>query len=254
METKINDKICKTLYEKIDGYPKYCSPIRYPKPSFSNRVTFHDMILSNMNALVPSVDMAIYTRYDQSEIELWINKTKEYANAINQNIQNKCDGQLSKIRAIKEREQKSKDFDMKKMDNLPEDIIRYVHDFLLPETRIQLLIARYPFYMTNLNKITCVNLKKYLACVYSKYVKTAMCYNSKFQDRYLCITDFTGFSVNFARKEIGLDQLSNVFHALTTAIPKTPGYHRYFQKKALKLLQSLIYIGVYRINDVRHNK
>jgi hypothetical protein len=175
-------------------------------------------------------------------------------NELHENMRNKCDIQVSKLNAIKKQQINCQNLDMQRVANLPDDLIRYIHEFLLPETRIQMLICKYPIGFNHLNRITCVNLKKYLACVHKKYVKPALCYNSKFPERYTCVESYTGFSGRFTRKEDGLIKLSNIFDTLRNAIPKTPSFHRYFQKKALKFLLSIIYIGIYRINDVRRNK
>jgi hypothetical protein len=250
MEKKATDKTCLKLYNTIESYPKPCQPIRYPPEGTS----FHNLILSNLIALVPNVDIALHSGYDYAGTELWIQKINCYMNELHVNFRNKCDVQLTKLNAIKEQEIKCQNLDMKRVDRLPDDLIRYIHEFLLPETRIQMLIEKYPLYMQNLNRITCVNLKKYLACIDKKYVIAAMSYFSKCPDRHTCIVGFQGFSKTFTKKEVGLKQLSNVFDALRNAIPKKPGYHRYFQKKALRFLLSLIYVGVYRINDVRRNK
>lgn len=254
MEKKATDKTCLKLYHQLESYPKPCQPIRYPPRSSSDNTTFHDLITSNLNALVPNVDIAFYNGYDQEGIELWIQKTKNYMNELNETIRNKCDIQFSKLKAIKQQEINCKSLDMQRVARLPDDLIRYIHEFLLPETRIQMLLEKYPLYMHNLNRITCVNLKKYLACLYKKYVKLALSYCEKFPQRYTCVESYNGFNGRFTRKEDGLKQIFNIFDALRNAIPKTPSFHRYFQKKALKFLLSLIYVGVYRIDKVRRNK
>lgn len=249
------DKTCLTLYKEIEKYPKPSLPIRYPnKPHSSSTTSFHDLISCNLNALVPNIDMALQGRYKQTEIELWINTTEAYMNELHENMLNKCHKQLVKLKAIKQQEENCRKLDMERIDRLPDDLIRYIHEFLLPETRIQILLIKHPFYINDLNRITCSNLKKYLACVQEKYVRTALSYNSKFPERNTCVDAYTGFSGRFTKKEDGLKEFSKIFDTLLNAIPKTPSFHRYFQKKAMRFLQSLIYIGYYRIDDVRRNK
>jgi len=254
MEKKATDKTCLKLYNTIESYPKPCQPIRYPPKASPEGTSFHDLIISNLNSLVPNVDMALHSGYDHVGTELWIQKINCYVNELHVNFRNKCDIQISKLKAIKQQEENCRNLNMQRVANLPDDLIRYIHEFLLPETRIQMLIEKYPLYMQNLNRITSVNLKKYLECVHKKYVIAAMSYYSKCPERHTCIVGFQGFSKNFTKKEIGLQQLSNVFDALRNAIPKKTRYHRYFQKKALRFLLSIIYIGIYRINNVRRNK
>jgi hypothetical protein len=253
MTKNIDEKTCKKLYDMIHNYPKASLPIRYPKSSSKFGTTFHDLISANINELVPNIDMAIHSGYQHNDIENWVKKTIEYVNALNTSIQNKCDTQMTKLNLIKQHEIRSKELDMKRVDNLPDDLIRYIHEFLLPETRIQLLLTRYPTYLLSLNKITCFNLKKYLGCVYKHYVKHPLCYNPKFPERHTCIQNYPGFRLNFTKKEDGINQLIQIFNALQTAIPKTPQFRRYYQKKTLKFLQSLIFISIHKINRVKHN-
>jgi hypothetical protein len=254
MEKKANDKTCLKLYKTIETYPKLCQPIRYPPKTSPESTSFHDLILSNLNSLVPNVDMALHAGYDHIGTELWIQKTKNYIHELHENIRNKCEVQIVKLKAIKQQEINCENLDMQRVANLPDDLIRYIHEFLLPETRIQMLLAKYPLYIHNLNRITCANLKMYLVCVHKKYVKHALCYNSKFPERYTCVESYNGFYGRFTKKENGLRELSKIFDALRNAIPKTPSFHRYFQRKALQFLQSLIYVGVYKIDKVRRNK
>jgi len=254
MEKKVTDKTCLKLYKVIESYPKPCQPIRYPPKTSPECTSFHDLIVSNLNSLVPNVDMALHAGYDHMGTELWIQKTKNYIHELHENIRNKCEAQIVKLKAIKQQEINCENLDMQRVANLPDDLIRYIHEFLLPETRIQMLLAKYPLYMNNLNRITCVNLKMYLACVHKKYVKPTLFYNSKFPERYTCVESYNGFYGRFTKKENGLRELSKIFDALRNAIPKTPSFQRYFQKKALRFLQSLIYVGVYKIDKVRRNK
>lgn len=248
------ERTCRKNYEKIANYPKESEIIRYPKVTKGKQVTFHDIITENMKTLIPNIDLGKCNNYSEVEIETWINNTKEYMYSINNMLQNKCNKQLNKLKAIQEHRARSESFDMEKMERLPEDMIRCIYEFLMPETRMALLLVRYPFYMDSLHRITAKNLKTYLACIEKNYVKHAIRYNDKYPDRYSCLIDKPLFYSSFTKKDNAFHQIQEVFHALCNAIPKTPSLHRYFQRKAFRLLRSLIYISMYKIDKVRRNK
>jgi hypothetical protein len=248
------ERICRKNYAKIASYPKESEIIRYPKLAPGTSSTFNDIITQNMKVLIPNIELGKHNNYSEVEIETWIKNTKEYMYSINNMLQNKCNKQLTKLKAIQEQRRRSESFDMEKMERLPEDMIRCIYEFLMPETRMKLLLVRYPFYMNNLSRITAKNLKTYLACIEKNYVKQAIRYNDKYPDRYSCTVNKPQFYCSFTRKETALSQIQNVFETLRTALPKTPSLHRYFQRKALRLLRSLIYISMYKIDKVRRNK
>jgi hypothetical protein len=243
------DKNCKNIFQELQTYPIPKEPIRYPRntdlteTNHAYRSTAHDLIHINMKTLVPNIEMGYYHHHTTEQIEEWINKTKEYIDTVRRNIRKKCDIQMCKLIRIRQQEQRIKNLDMKKLDKLPEDIIRYISEFLMPETRIVLLLARYPTYPRTLEKITSENLKKYLKHINVTYNNKIFEYSMSNPERRTCITNFKPFYLTYSKKEDGIKQIVELFNVVRNAIPKTPEYNRYYQNYALRLLQSMIYVG-----------
>jgi hypothetical protein len=221
------DKNCNNSFQELQKYPIPKEPIRYPRntdlteTNHSYRSTFHDLIHLNMRALVPNIEMGYYHNHTTEQIEEWINKTKEYTNIIYRNIRKKCDVQICKLIRIRQQEQRIKDLNMKQLDKLPEDIIRYISEFLMPETKITLLLARYPTYARTLEKITSDNLKKYLHCINNNYRQKVFEFDLRQPDRRTCIQNIQPFYVTYSKKQDAIKQIVDLFDKIRNAIPKT---------------------------------
>jgi hypothetical protein len=243
------DKNCKNTFLELQHYPIPKEPIRYPRntdlteTNYAYKSTFHDLIHINMRALVPNIEMGYYYNHPTQEIEEWIKKTKDYIDLLRRNIKKKCDVQMCKLIRLRQLEQRTKDLDVARFDKLPEDIIRYIHEFLMPETKITLLLARYPTYPKTLEKITSENLKKYLHHINGTYRQTVFEYDLRQPDRRSCITNIKPFYLSYSKKQDAIKQIVDLFDTIRNAIPKTQEFHRYYQNYALRLLQSMIYVG-----------
>jgi hypothetical protein len=243
------DKNCKNSFQELQKYPIPKEPIRYPRntdlteTNHAYRSTFHDLIHLNMKVLLPNIEIGYYYNHSSQEIEEWINKTKEYIDVLNRNIKKKCNAQMCKLIRIRQQEQRIKDFDMNKLNNLPEDIVRYIHGFLIPETKITLLLARYPTYPKMLEKITSGNLKKYLHCINNTYRQKVFEYDLRQPDRHTCVQNIQPFYVTYSKKQDAIKQIVDLFDKIRNAIPKTPEFYRYYQNYAVRLLQSMIYVS-----------
>jgi hypothetical protein len=243
------DKNCKNIFQELQNYPIPIDPIRYPRvtdlaeTNFAYKSTFHDLIHINMRALVPNIEMGYYHNHSNQEIEEWIKKTKDYIDLMRRNIKKKCDVEMCKLIRLRQLEQRTKDLDMARLDKLPEDIIRYIHGFLMPETRTTLLLSRYPTYAKNLEKITSENLKKYLHHINDTYRQKVFEYDLRQPERRSCITNIKPFYVSYSKKQDAIKQIVDLFDTIRNAIPKTQEFHRYYQNYALRLLQSMIYVG-----------
>lgn len=243
------DKNCKNTFLELQHYPIPKEPIRYPRntdlteTNYAYKSTFHDLIHINMRALVPNIEMGYYYNHPTQEIEEWIKKTKDYIDLLRRNIKKKCDVQMCKLIRLRQLEQRTKDLDVARFDKLPEDIIRYIHEFLMPETKITLLLARYPTYPKTLEKITSENLKKYLHHINGTYRQTVFEYDLRQPDRRSCITNIKPFYLSYSKKQDAIKQITELFDTIRNAIPKTQEFHRYYQNYALRLLQSMIYVG-----------
>lgn len=262
IKIKPTDKACKDSYKQISNYPFPCEPIRYPRLldtntqqyQFNHKSTFHDLIHANMQAIVPSIELGLYYARTHEDIEYWIHDTKAYIKMLNDNIQHKCNKKLKSLKLIKKQTELSKNLDVNKFIQLPDEIINHIHGFLLPETRIELLLARHPIYLKGLEKLTSENLKKYLRCIQATYMNKAFEYDSRNPERHTCIGRKPDLLISFSKKQAGVEQLQNILTIIRNAVPKTQEFHRYYQKWALRLLQSMVYIGTYKISDLKKNK
>jgi len=157
-----NNMNIQNTYNEIAGYPIPTEPIRYvraPDGDYRYKSTFHDLIYTNLTAIVPNIEMGYYKGHTTEEIEEWIKITKTYVHALYRTINRKCNAQARKLEYMKQQAERASKLDTEKLQNLPEDIIRYIYGFLLPETRMTLYIARYPTYALTLERLTSTNLK-----------------------------------------------------------------------------------------------
>jgi len=262
IKPKPTDKVCRDSYKDISKYPIPGDPIRYPRVQDANtnqyqynyKSNFHDIIHLNMQALVPNIELGLYNSHTHDDIETWINNTKAYIKLLNDNIQHKCNKKLKTLNLIKKQAELSDKLDVNTVNTLPDEIINHIYGYLLPETRIKLLLGRYPEYSKTLQKLTNENLKKYLRCIQQTYMNKVFDYNMRFPDRQSCIPKRPDLYLSFSRKQDGIDQLKTLLEAIRNAIPKTEDCNRYFQNYALKLLQSMIYISIYKNKELSKNK
>ena len=150
------------LYENLQNYPIIKDPERYPKRKTpTDTITPHNMIIANLANLVPNLTIGYEMNMEANQLIEWVNASKSYVEKINKDFQEKCERRIKKIIRIEEHKERAKQLDMNKLNKLPEDIIRYIHDFLLPETRLVLLRARYPNLNANIMKLKLPQLKKF---------------------------------------------------------------------------------------------
>jgi hypothetical protein len=207
-----------------------------------------------MQALVPNIELGLYNNHTHDDIETWINNTKAYIKLLNDNIQHKCNKKLKTLRLVKKHAELSDKLDINNIIGLPDEIINNIYKYLLPETRIKLLLGKYPEYLKNLQKLTSENLKNYLRCIQKVYINKVFEYDMRYPDRQTCILKRSEFYLSFSKKQDGIQQLQTLLETLRNAIPKTEEYNRYYQNYALKLLQSMIYISIYKKKDLSKNK
>jgi hypothetical protein len=231
------------LYETLQNYPILKEPVRYPKRKTPNdTIRPHDMIIANLANLVPNLTIGYQMNMEANQLIDWVTASKNYAEKINKEFQEKCERRMKKIIRIEEHKERAKQLDMNKLDRLPEDIIRYIHDFLLPETRIVLLRARYPNLNANIMKLKLPQLKCFSANIQTKIYNPMMRYIDK-NDRRRCLPD--GFYARFSvtKKQNFLDNIEKFMGTCERAVAHNESDHRYFQRKTLRILRSLIYVA-----------
>jgi hypothetical protein len=242
---------CKTtlsthrLFNGLTKYPISNEIIRYPKTSdgkYLEKITIHDMIYANLNALVPNIDIGYQMQMDKNDLIEWVKKSKEYSNQLAKDFAKRCELKIQKVIQIEERNEKSKAFDMKKIDLLPEDIVRYIHDFLMPETRIVLLRARYPNLDACVLKLRVPVLKMFSETIRLKYYSPMIQGLYKY-NREKCLPPGFFLRFGFSNKNGFMYNINKFIGSCQEAIPHRPQDYRYFQKKALRIIMALIYVS-----------
>lgn len=231
------------LYETLQNYPILKEPVRYPKRKNPNdTITTHHMITANLENLVPNLTMGYQMNMEANQLIDWVNASKDYVKKINKEFQERCEKRLKKIILIEEHKERAKQLDMNKLDRLPEDIIRYIHEFLLPETRIVLLRARYPNLTANIMKLKLPQLKQFSANIQTKIYNPMMRYIDK-NDRRRCLP--LGYYARFSvtKKQNFLDNIEKFMGTCERAVAHSESDYRYFQRKTLRILRCLIYVA-----------
>jgi hypothetical protein len=231
------------IYSTLVKYPVTKEVCRYPKQTDKTiQPAFHLLLQTNLDLLVPNIDIGYQMDMEHNQMFDWIITAKEYVNKLNEDFQQRCDRRTQKIIAVEQRNQRSKTFNMQSMDKLPEDIIRYIHNFLLPETRIQLLRARYPNLDANVMKLKVPMLKVLLRNIETKIYTPMM--NSLYKNnRHRCLP--AGFYITFGynHKNDCMNKINKFIGTCETAVAHSPSDYRYFQNKALKILKKLVYVA-----------
>jgi len=246
------------LFHKLQQYPIPKEAIRYPKTntqdgSFyyntTNPTQIHDIIIANIGSLIPNIDIGYQMEKDRDELINWINNAKEYMYAVNRDFQQKCDAKLTKLIKIEEQKEKSRVLNMDLVNKLPEDMIKEIYEYLLPETKILLFRARYPNINTCIMKLKNKELKKMSDNICRRYynpvIETMYKYN-----RTRCLPVGFHMKFGFINKKTCIYNINKLIGTYQSAIPHTPSDYRYFQKKTLKIIQSLIYCAKkYKVLD-----
>ena len=231
------------IYKNLVTFPISKEVSRYPRQTDTTiQPAFHNLLQTNLDLLVPNIDIGYQMSMDSNQMFEWILTAKEYVNKLNEDFQQKCDKKSQKLLAIEERTQRSKNFRMEPMDRLPEDMVRYIYEFLLPETRIQIFRARYPNLDANIMKLKVPYLKALLKNIETKTYTPMM--NSLYKyNRNRCLP--IGFYMRFGyvHKEDCMNKINKFIGTCETAVAHNPSDYRYFQKKALKMMMALIYLA-----------
>jgi len=231
------------LYKNLITFPITKQVNRYPRQTDKTiNPPFHLLLQTNLKLLVPNIDIGYQMDMEHEQMFEWIVTAKEYVNKLNEDFQERCDRRTQKIIAVELRNHRSKTLDMNKLNLLPEDIIRYIHDFLLPETRIQLLKARYPNLDANIIKLKVPVLKGLLKNIQNKFYQPMM--NSLYKNnRHRCLPPGFYITFGYIRKDITIDRINKFIGTCETAVAHSPSDYRYFQNKALKMMRELVYVA-----------
>ena len=233
-------------FDRLSLYPNPIAAVRYPKPQVFSRSRYnssiHDMIYANMAEIVPNIDIGYHAQtFTPANLAEWIKSTKTYYNTMNNIFQKKCDDQLAKLNRIEDQKVRCTNFEISKIDRLPEEVVLYIRKFLLPESRIDELLAKYPDYVDTMKKMSVAKLRNlFMRGIYTPYYLQIIM-TSQNRERIKCIQPSLIIRATFKNRTHCANEIRRIFEACRNAIPQTPEEHIYFQKKTLKILQVIVY-------------
>jgi hypothetical protein len=226
--------------------PIFNKPNRYPideSQQFVRGGTYHELITVNLMSLVPNIDMGYHNNMNYQDMVEWIDKAETYSYRIHHYFQMQCLKQHTRLTQIEEHRVRSQALNVTIVEKLPDDIIRIIHDFLLPETKIELLLARYPMYQTYLrNRLNTKQLTQLQIIIFDRFYNTINC------NQLLCILNPNQERLfksrpTYKNKILTMTNIGRLLEVLRTAKPNTQENHRYFQTSSLKLVKLMIYLG-----------
>jgi len=235
----------RNIHNELLEFPIFNEPQHFPIDTtqpFVRGGTFHDLIAANLMSLVPNIDMGYHAEKTPEEMLRWITLAKTYSTQLNNVFQRQCDMQTKQLLASEKQRTRCQDLTMTDINTyLPDDVIRTIYDFLLPETKIQFFLAKYPLYHTTLqNNLNTKQLKRLLRVTRDRFYINIRPSLRKSLTRDYALYGGLNQHVN---KTATITVLNILFNTLRTARPNTPDNHRYFQTLALKLLKLMIYLG-----------
>ena len=227
----------------IYGIPGDMRPYRY-----IGNASIHDVIFYNLHSLVPNVDMARHLKNDFNEIQNWIDVSRSYGEQLLQQYYQNILLQERKLSYIMHQQQSCEKLIMRNVDKLPYDLIRYIRGFLLPETRILYYTNKYNNIGDLVKKMPNDSLKRFYREVIRKnyFESSPYCKYNTYRNYAPCIPhDFT-IQLNPPNKTAYSECINRLIHALRNTPPITPESYMFFQTRALKLIQTIVYITQYR--------
>lgn len=236
------------IFSQLDIYPNPKLPTTIPF-NVGTPHKIHKVVHTNLMSIVPNVDIGYYCEtYTPADLETWIALSKTYANELNREYQERCDDALKHLRYIEDQKIKCQALDLVRVENLPDDIIRVIYGFLLPETRIQLLEARYPNYLELLSKMKVPRLKKFFQrALYNPYFFNMLAMRSNTEYLYAIRKNYKNvcFFVppGFKNKVDCLRKIKVILDGYKYAVPERPEIYYHLQKKALRILQTIVFFA-----------
>ena len=197
------------------------------------------VIIKNIISLIPNIEYENTRKnYTIKEQYDWLTSIDQYVDEVYFIFKKAYEIECRNMDQYITLEERTKRFDLEKMESLPEDIIRNIHEFLPYETRIDLLKAKHPNLEENLMKLRMKTLKQFISkVIYPKYYMPV--YTDKTQREkhyYKCLSKYFTLRLSVGTKAIALHEIMNIFNEFRYAKPMTKKKHQYFTKQALMIL------------------
>jgi hypothetical protein len=223
-----------------------------PKPYLTYVGNNNTVIHRNLSQLLPRVKYEYHKgKFTADEITQWIKMTNRYVANMVELFITERNTELHNIGVWLHWQECSRNFDIVKVEKLPEDIVNYIYSFLPRETRVQLLLDKYPNFKDMLRKWTIPKLKRfYKHAILDPHLQHVLLENnlvlSRQDNLIFCLPRDFPMRVRkrFQKKTDIVDLIMEVVDIYRHIDPKTMEGKNYFNKQALKILQ-LILRGTY---------
>lgn len=241
-----NNELVEFLFEKLNRYPIQTSLEKYNN-------TKDKKIRNNLTSLIPDIDYQNrYKKYSVTRQLDWMERTNAYTREVFENVIYEWNIQYDKLQEyIRIRDETAK-FNMEHMNRLPEDIIRYIYDFLPYETRYELIECKYPNLSEELMKLPMKKLKLFISNTLYINHYTPLYDNNNIKNIYLrrCLPIGFRLKQTASAKRMAVDIIRNFTSTIQKALPQTIESHSYFQKEAYMILLNILYVtGVYKVKS-----
>jgi len=240
------------LYEKMVQYPinkavlYNVPPVKQPILETTPRyrtLTNNEMVYYNLMSIQPNIDMGVYNSHTEVELREWINTSREYIEDLANTYKTLCDVEEKHLNNIIDQRKKCKALRLDYISQLPEDLIRYIKMFCLPETQITLYKECNPKLDDMLSRLTVARLKKfYKEQIIPKYYNDFMTSPWK---RWIFTNSLKPNNIHISptTKPEFVKEIKNVLNLLHNVIPHTAEIYNYCQLRGLKLIKSMLYVS-----------
>lgn len=210
--------------------------------------TIDDIITYNLQSMVPNVDLGLHNGvHPPDEIQEWIEMAKLYGSTLIKRFYHHILVQERKLQFIIRQRNSCLALDVHRVQRLPYDMVRYIRGFLLPETRILYYLDKYTNIGDLVKRMPNEFLKRfYRAVVYKQYFEGSRHSRfSSYRNYPSCLPANFSIRLNPPNKTGYSAEINYLIAAFRNTTPFTPESYRFFQHRALRLIQSVVYIAVH---------
>lgn len=234
-----------TVFNEFNSFPISKFPVLNNPYNTSRRTTIDDIIQCNLNSIMPNVDIGLFQNtLNYDEILQWIETSKKYMNTIHQEYIQKCILQEAKLHNIIAQKKQCELLDINRVCQLPDDIIRIIYSYVLPETKIVFLLEKYPNKYGLLKLLSVYSLKTfYKNVIYPNYFSYHSFRHKNVYYRKYLLPDFNNIRVNPRNKTEYIEEIDHLLQNFRNPLPYSNEIYHFFQLRAYRLLKSIIYVG-----------
>jgi hypothetical protein len=219
-----------------------------PKPYLTYAGNNNMIIHRNLNQLLPRVKYEYHKgKFTADEVTQWIKMTNHYVADMVELFITERNAELHNIGVWRHWEECSQKFDTSKVETLPHELVSHIYSFLPYETRVAVLLDKYPNFKEMLRKWTVHKLKLfYKHAILDPHLQNVLLTNnlvlSRQDNLIFCLPrDFPQrIRKRFQKKTDIVDLIMDVVDIYQHIDPKTMEGKNYFHKQALRILQLIL--------------